>query len=354
MWIPRRAITRVLTVLLLAYAAVLVFRIGPPEPPADAVGNRAPGGWYDLYFTNPGAEATTGGPDAALAAAIDAAEATVDVAVYELELGSIRDALILAHSRDVSVRVVTETDNINSPGIGALQAAGIPVRGDERAGLMHHKFVVIDGSQVWTGSMNLTVSSAYRGNNNLLRLSSTWLADQYRREFEEMFVLDRFGALSLPALPGIGTEIGDVRVELRFSPEGGVAERIVELLLGAQQSIQIMAYNLTLDSISEAILERAAAGVAVQGVFDEGQAQNQGSDVSRLAQAGLDVWLDGNPGLMHHKVIVVDGELVITGSYNFSRSAEERNDENVLFLFSQELAAQYLLEFERLLAEAGG
>ncbi len=115
-----------------------------------------------------------------------------------------------------------------------------------------------------------------------------------------------------------------------------------------------MAYNLTLDEISDAILERAQAGLVVQGVFDEGQAENEGSDVERLAQAGLDVWLDGSPGLLHHKVIVVDGELLITGSYNFSRSAEDRNDENVLFIFSPELADQYRLEFERVLAEARG
>jgi phosphatidylserine/phosphatidylglycerophosphate/cardiolipin synthase-like enzyme len=57
---------------------------------------------------------------------------------------------------------------------------------------------------------------------------------------------------------------------------------------------------------------------------------------------------------MHHKVIVIDGGLLITGSYNFSRSAEERNDENVLFIFSPELADQYRMEFERVLVEASG
>jgi phosphatidylserine/phosphatidylglycerophosphate/cardiolipin synthase-like enzyme len=126
----------------------------------------------------------------------------------------------------------------------------------------------------------------------------------------------------------------------------------VELLGGAQNSIHIMAYNLTFDQITEVVLERAAAGVAVYAVFDEGQANNQGSDVARLREAGLDVVLDGNPRKMHHKVIVVDGELVITGSYNFSLSAEERNDENVLILFSTEIAALYLAEFEQLSVEA--
>jgi len=356
MTIPRRQISRILLLLLLLYAAALVFRIDLPAQPApEQAAEQA--GWYAVYFTNPqfGAEASLGGgPDEVLAAAIDAAAESVDLAVYELDLWSVRDALLRAHSRGVAVRLVTESDYLAQAEIESLATAGIQVRGDERTPLMHDKFVIIDGEEIWTGSMNLTVGSAYRSNNNLLRVRSPWLAEQYRREFEEMFLLERFGALSLPALAIPASLIEGVQVEVRFSPDDRVAERIVELIRGAQRSIQIMAFNLTLDEISDAILEKAQAGVVVQGVFDEGQAKNQGSDVERLAQAGLDVWLDGSPGLMHHKVIVVDGELIITGSYNFSRSAEERNDENVLFIFSPELADQYRLEFERVLAEARG
>jgi len=354
--IPRRQISRVLVLLLLLYAAALVFRIDLPTQPApEQAAQQA--GWYAAYFTNPqfGAEANhSGGPDEVLAAAIDAADRSVDLAVYELDLWSVRDALARAHSRGVTVRLVTESDYLGQAEIQSLVAAGIQVRGDERDPLMHDKFIIIDGAEVWTGSMNLTAGSAYRSNNNLLRVRSTWLAEQYRREFEEMFLLNLFGALSQPGLSIPASLIEGVQVEVRFSPDDRVAERIVELIRGAQRSIQIMAYNLTLDEISDAILERARAGVVVQGVFDAGQAKNQGSDVERLAQAGLDVWLDGSPGLMHHKVIVVDGELLITGSYNFSRSAEERNDENVLFIFSPELADQYRMEFERVLAEASG
>jgi len=356
MSIPRRQISRVLMLLLLLYAAALIFQIDLPAQSAPTV-LAEPTGWYDVYFTNPqfGAEADLrGGPDEVLAAAIDAADQSVDLAVYELDLWSVGDALARAHSRGVAVRLVTESDNLGQAEIQSLAAAGVQMRGDARDPLMHDKFAVIDGAEVWTGSMNLTAGSAYRSNNNLLRVRSTWLAEQYRREFEEMYVLDRFGALSLPTLSIPASLVEGVQVEVRFSPDDRVAERIVELIRGAQHNIQIMAYNLTLDEISEAILEQARSGVVVQGVFDEGQAKNQGSDVERLAQAGLDIWLDGSPGLMHHKVIIVDGELLITGSYNFSRSAEERNDENVLFVFSPELADQYRLEFERVLAEASG
>ena len=61
---------------------------------------------------------------------------------------------------------------------------------------------------------------------------------------------------------------------------------------------------------------------------------------------------DGNPGLMHHKVIIIDRSIVITGSYNFSASAEEVNDENLIVIFSPDIAAQYLAEFMRIYAQA--
>ena len=70
-------------------------------------------------------------------------------------------------------------------------------------------------------------------------------------------------------------------------------------------------------------------------------------------QAGLDVRLDGNlNGLMHHKVIIIDQKIVITGSYNFTAAAETTNDENVVIIFSPEVAAQYLQEFQRVYPQA--
>jgi len=80
-------------------------------------------------------------------------------------------------------------------------------------------------------------------------------------------------------------------------------------------------------------------------------ASNQGSEYERLNQdQNIEVRLDANPHNLHHKVIVIDGRTVITGSYNFSRSAETRNDENVVVLHDADVAASYLEEFERVFA----
>ena len=339
--------------LLALYALFHIQSLPKPTPiPSEAVSS---GGWHTVYFTDPtdpSASTFRGGPDSNLVKDIDEARYSVDIAIYRLDLWSVRDALIRAHRRGVTVRMVTESDNILEAEVEDLEAAGIPVLGDRREHLMHHKFVVIDGLVVWTGSMNFTVSGAYRNNNNLIRIRSNRVAQNYAREFEEMFVEDRFGALSKSNTPYPKVTIDGVPIEIYFSPDDGVAARLSDIMRNATSSIDFLVYTFTSDLLAEVMLARAQTGVVVRGVMERGQASNPGSEYERMRNAGLDIRLDSNPGNMHHKVIIVDGVLVITGSYNFSHAAEESNDENVLILYDVDVGTEYLLEFERVFEAA--
>ncbi len=110
-----------------------------------------------------------------------------------------------------------------------------------------------------------------------------------------------------------------------------------------------MAYSFTSDALAEALIERAEAGVIVAGVFDNDQYHsNLGTEFDTLSTAGVDVRLDGNPRLMHHKVIIIDEQIVITGSYNFSNNAEYKNDENTLIIHNKDIAAEYLAEYQQI------
>ena len=313
-------------------------------------------GWYEVYFSDPGsptADNYRGGPDEALAEAIDQARFQVDVAAYDFDLWSLRDALITAHRRGVSIRVVVETSHLDEEAVQDLIGAGIPVVDDQNAGLMHNKFVVIDGAQIWLGSMNLTVNGAYKNNNNLLNIRSSRLAENYTKEFEEMFTGRFFGNQTVSDTPHQLIDLNGVQIETYFSPDDGTSQRIVELIQSAKESIYFLAFSFTSDPIAEAMLERAYEGVTVVGVFDESQYySNTGTEFDRLYDAGLDVRLDGNPKFMHHKVIIIDEAIVITGSYNFSASAENSNDENTLIIHSSNIALKYMAEFERIYAEA--
>jgi phosphatidylserine/phosphatidylglycerophosphate/cardiolipin synthase-like enzyme len=266
-------------------------------------------------------------------------------------LWSLRDALINAHRRGVVVRMVTESDNMDEQEVQEIKEAGIKVLGDRQEGLMHDKFVIIDRSDVWTGSMNFTTGGGYLDNNNLIRLRSSKLAEDYTHEFEQMFIDDHFGANKAPGTPNPAVTVNGSLIEVYFSPEDGTLEHILAAVNNAQQSIYFMAYSFTSDELADALIERAKAGVTVMGVFDKDQYHsNAGTEFDTLHNAGIDIWLDGNPRLMHHKVIIIDNQIVITGSYNFSNNAEHNNDENTLIIHNQDIAAQYLAEFQQIYA----
>ncbi len=340
-----------LVLLGMLYALLRAERRPPPAEPTTSAGSA-----IQAYFTEPtgpSADSLRGGPDAILAQAIDQAAYSVDVAVYHFDLWSLRDALLRAAQRGLTVRLVTDSDNLLEPEVQALAEGGVAVLGDRRDSLMHHKFIVLDRAEVFIGSMNLTVDSAYHGDNNLLRIRSGRLAEDFTREFEEMFVDDRFGGLSLRDTPYPQITIDGQLVEVLFSPDDGVARRLLELVRGARQRVEVLAFAFTSDDLAEALIERAAAGVDVRVVVESSQASAAGAEFERLRQAGVDARRDGNPGDMHHKVVLIDGALVWTGSYNFTRSAEEYNDESVLIVHSPGLAARFSTEFERVYVAAG-
>lgn len=322
-----------------------------------AVGYGVDGGWFQLYFTdpsNPAADQMSGGPDEPLVEALDAARLSIDAAMYSLSLRSVRQALVRAHRRGVEVRVVMESDNLDASNPQALKEAGIPILGDRRQGLMHNKFMVIDRADVWTGSMNFTQTGTYSDRNNLIKIHSPRLAADYEAEFNEMFTNDIFGPDIGPAsTPYPHVIAGGTALDVYFSPDDHVQKALLTLLSNAQSSIDFLAYSFTSDPLSEAIRSRAKEGVQVRGVMDDGQMHtNSGTEYDRFRTAGLDVRLDAEKGLMHHKVLIIDGETVVMGSYNFTASAEKNNDENVLVIHSPEIAAKYLKEFERVYASA--
>ena len=307
--------------------------------------------WYEVYFSAPDSTASStlrDGPDAHLAESIDQARLSVDLAADSLNLWSVRDALLDAHRRGVAVRVVMESENLDAEEVQELIGGGVPLVDDRRQGLMHNKFVIIDRREVWSGSMNFTVSGAYRSDNNLIQIVSPALAENYLVEFEEMFSDHQFGADSPANTPLPMMEIEGIQVEVYFSPDDGTMLRILDLLGEARKSVYFMAYSFTDNDLAQTMIALQDSGVQVAGVMDEAQAlSNTGGEFQNLLANGVDVRLDGNPKSMHHKVIIIDGEIVVTGSYNFSRSARTRNDENTLILHSQEIAEIYLEEFGR-------
>jgi phosphatidylserine/phosphatidylglycerophosphate/cardiolipin synthase-like enzyme len=318
--------------------------------------------FYEIYFTTPTypdkPENRHGGIDEHYVQFVDAATKTLDVADYDFDLENVAQAMARAKARGVRIRMVTDSDTLDSKdaavkkALAILTDASIPIVGDERNPIMHDKFSVRDGEEIWTGSWNYTTGDTYRLNNNAVRMRSPALAMMYTKEFEYMFVEKRFGPSRPKVSPNPPVDVGGMTVQLLFSPDNGVAARLAERISQAQTQIRFLAFSFTQDGMGQAVINRAKAGVKVAGVFEKTGSETKFSEYGTMKQAGLEVYQDGNPYVMHHKVFVIDGKTTIFGSFNFSDGADTDNDENCLIVDDPSFASKFLEETDRMLALA--
>ena len=312
-------------------------------------------GWR-VYFNEPDASVDrasyAGGIEDALVDAIEATEISLDIAAFELNSEAIFRAILDAHERGVSVRIVTDDEhglhNKNDPALRSLRDEGIAMVDDGRSGLMHNKFVIIDGETVWTGSWNYTVNGTYRNNNNVFVMDNEMAALAYQAEFDEMFLRAEFGTRSTD--DGIVSFAnGEGAISIIFAAEADEVAALKAEIARAESAIRIMTFIFSLDELSEAILEQAAnPGFTVQGVFEKRNSTASWSQLPALHCAGAAMRQDGNRYILHHKVIIIDEHTVITGSFNFSRSAAKNNDENIVIIRDSTIAGLYLDEWKRI------
>ncbi|MBW2965007.1 hypothetical protein KY363_06125 [Candidatus Woesearchaeota archaeon] len=274
---------------------------------------------------------------------LDAANESIHCALFEIGLEELQSKLA-RRSSEVDVKVVTDTDYYD-------EVSWLPfVRQDNRSGLMHDKFCVLDGKAVWTGSFNPTYNGNFKNNNNVIFYQSQLLAAAYEAEFSEMWN----GTYGKGAR---STEnsfmINGKNVSVYFCPEDWCANKVIYALHNASKSIDFMTFSFTHDGIGKEIVERMDAGVKVRGVFEKSQ-NNDYTEIYKLNSSGAAVRWDSNPNNMHHKVFIIDNSTVITGSFNPTASGDEKNDENLLIIHDPEVAREYMKEFAYVWGEAQG
>jgi phosphatidylserine/phosphatidylglycerophosphate/cardiolipin synthase-like enzyme len=150
----------------------------------------------------------------------------------------------------------------------------------------------------------------------------------------------------------VSSDAGTGVIQVCFSRVEQCDSLLINLISQAKKSIYVAIYSFTRDGLARALIDAKNRGVEVKVVIEKDNAYGQGSDYQMLKDAGVDVRLDGNPASMHHKFMIVDGELVVTGSYNWSTAAEDRNDENFVVIRDKEVVDRFTQEFNRLLSIA--
>ncbi len=132
-----------------------------------------------------------------------------------------------------------------------------------------------------------------------------------------------------------------------FSPNGGCTESIVKEIDNAKSEILVQAYSFTSAPIAKALTDAFKRGVKVEAILDKSQRKEKYTAATFLANAGIPTYIDDKHAIAHNKIMVIDRETVITGSFNFTKAAEEKNAENLLIIRNKDLAKIYIDNWEK-------
>lgn len=150
----------------------------------------------------------------------------------------------------------------------------------------------------------------------------------------------------IKALSEPSTTTTSDRQEALFAPHEDVASRIIHALANTRTRADLAVFTITDDRVSRAILEAHERGVAIRIVSDNDKSADLGSDIDDLAQRGVSVRIDRTPVHMHHKFAILDGQVLLNGSYNWTRSASRENHENLVISRDPDLITAFEREFE--------
>lgn len=304
-----------------------------------------------------------------LAAYIEQAEESLDIAIYNFDNDIVKNAINAAHDRGVTVRIITCESTDHNSVFELNEAIAVLERPDiSEGGIMHNKFVIIDAENndpakpwIWSGSTNLTSSQLFSDANNMIFIQDQSLAKAYEIEFEEMWGSTdlvpnsnaaKFGEEKTDNTPH-EFMIGGNRIESYFSPSDNTNQKLIDAMGTSENDLYVETMLITRSDLAAAITDAHNRGANTH-VITNSESDNASfvnDALNSTLPAGKFVTDNLAGGIMHHKLAIIDAykidsdPQVITGSHNWSNSANDRNDENTLIIHSADIANQYIQQF---------
>lgn len=287
-----------------------------------------------------------------LIARIDNVTHTLEVAMYNTGRASIVQALTRAVQRGVLVRYIADDETSNTALQGQLPFPLLLRSGD---GIMHNKFIIADDHDperawVWTGSTNLSTNQLSTDPNHAYIIHDQALALNYLREFNEMWGQGaRYGDFKTNNTSHL-FQVGDALIESYFSPSDETNCHLIEAIQSADHQILIGLLLLTRNDLVDEIIQLHQEGIDVRVILEDEETSL--SALAQLRQAGVRVVTHDPSPIFHHKYAIIDegypesDPLVITGSHNWTWSADNINDENTLIIHDQRVTNIFRQEFE--------
>jgi len=287
-------------------------------------------------------------PEAVSLNALAGAQQSVDVAHYNIRSQTFLSALRDLKARGIAVRIVVDAKNAAKPWNtldDVIEAEGFAIKRFEnrrhRYAIMHHKFCVIDGRRVLTGSFNWNNTAELVNDENLISLDDPAIVGAYQTEFAELWGTQA-------ETPGV---VQGANSRVLFSPEDRPRDAIVAAIRAAQVRIRVAMFSFKDRDVAKALAAAATRGVEVTLLTEKKQADTTRED-ERVANAGGRVIVGANQGsahsAMHQKFAVIDDQDVITGACNWTWTAFTNSNEDVLIVSDAALARRYTDAFAAL------
>ncbi|MGM0558252.1 MAG: phospholipase D-like domain-containing protein, partial [Myxococcota bacterium] len=357
----------------------------------------------NAYFNYTGAREGTQRDEKAdevLVEMIDRARSSVHACAYGFSKQNVIDAMVRAHRRGVDVKIAGDAGHMvgGDDGFEAAIANEIPIVVGNEGSIMHNKVFIIDGRFTFAGTGNITPTGFDRNNNNWVIIDSVPVAQDFEAEFQQMFS-GRFSVAKQKIENGNSYQVGDTRVEVLFAPQEDAMGKIYEEVREAEANVVFQIFAFTKDELGSDLVnkhrdfqranqELVEAGELpadyketmspldwpnkVVGALDRSQlhGNDQYHEGYRLLSQGIPMRLDANEnsrlpgdyqaggGRLHTKTMILDygtpQARVITGSFNWSSSATNANDEVLLVLHGERIADRYMETFREIWGHSRG
>ena len=285
----------------------------------------------------------------ALKQEIDNAKESIEFAIYGINnQPEIINALINAKNRGVKIRWVCDFNEKHGnyyPDTIQLQRKIPSFNSDKgyelgnETAIMHNKFFIFDNKKVWTGSANITSTdlSEYNSNYSVL-IENSEIAKIYKQEFEQMFN-GSFHKYKNKVKKSLIQHSKDTRLEVLFSPKDNIIEnKIIPLINSAKEYIYIPMFFITHKSIQAALINAHNRGIEIKLIGDATNARTKHTVHRELRKIGIKTKTENYAGKMHAKTLIIDDEISIIGSLNYTKSGNKKNDENIIVIHNKDIA----------------
>lgn len=284
-----------------------------------------------------------------LTEAIKDAKQSLHLIIYTLKDHRILKALRKQAEEGVDVRVICDAQA--SKGITKKLGPDVKVILRKGQGLMHQKILVTDNRKVWIGSANMTTASLKMHSNLVIGFDNPELALMIKSKFDQMSTEGL-----VQAIPSQEFSNGGQKFELWFLPDNSEgAEKVKSLINSAKKTIRVAMFTWTRMDFAQAILEAQDRGIIAEVILDRNAASSSSKEIAKeLFNQNVPVRVNTGNGLLHHKLMIIDDTILLTGSANWTYSAFKKNDDCFLIIYdlSKEQRKALILLWNQLFAES--